>query len=233
MERVVFYIESTGQSVRCLLNPEGLTLQRLSGLQERTSEGRPIAHHSMSDAPLINTGAGSTTIELKIMFDVTISQRVITDVRTLSKPLWDLAENHQVKSEYTQPPIVRLVWGKTWNLPGIITAAAEKFESFDHDGIPKRSWMTLHFRRLSESSASSKKPQKDTTQNSNITVNLTAANKIDNIELVPGARLDLLAEKYLGDSRKWRSIAQLNQINDPSNVTSSQMIKVPSSGSTS
>lgn len=228
MERVVFYIESTGESIRCLLNPEGLTLQRLSGIHERTSQGRPIVHHQMSDAPLLNTGGGSTTLELKLLFDVQLSRRPVDDVRILSKPLWDLAENLHPSKEYTQPPIVRLVWGKTWNLPGVITSAAEKFEAFNSSGIPRRSWMSLYFRRISESQAEKADAPNSQSQNNSKQNDQATEPQPNNVELVPGQRLDLLAEKHLGDSKKWRQLAKLNSIEDPNAVTPTQMIKVPS-----
>ena len=70
------------------------------------------------------------------------------DVRTLTGPLWRLAENTGGDGGFGAPPLARFVWGKSWNVLGVITAIAERVEQFDPDGTPGRSWLRLRMLRV-------------------------------------------------------------------------------------
>jgi hypothetical protein len=63
---------------------------------------------------------------------------VTADVRDLTGPIWDLAG---------RPEVVRFVWGKSWNVPAVVGAVAERLEQFGPDGVPGRSWLRV---RLAE-----------------------------------------------------------------------------------
>src|SRR5258708_33204470 len=86
---------------------------------------------------------------LDLLFDTTLADdtQAPGDVRTLTRPLWNLAENSSDDQGQGQVPIVRFVWGKTWNVPGIVTAAAERLEVFDERGVPRRARRRVRFWR--------------------------------------------------------------------------------------
>ena len=66
------------------------------------------------------------------------------DVRDLTLPLWRLAENAaDRRGGFGGPPLVRFVWGKAWNVLGVIAAVAERVEQFGPDGNPHRSWLRV------------------------------------------------------------------------------------------
>jgi hypothetical protein len=46
---------------------------------------------------------------------------------------------------------VRFVWGRAWNVPGVVTEVAERFDRFAPDGSPLRSWLRLVFVRVGRS----------------------------------------------------------------------------------
>ena len=60
MERVAFLVEETGQRIDCLLNPDNIVVRREAGVQHRRLPGGPLTGAKVSDAPLINTGGGTT-----------------------------------------------------------------------------------------------------------------------------------------------------------------------------
>src|SRR5262249_44963040 len=76
------------------------------------------------------------------------------DVRDLTRPLWELAENSGAGSmgevRSGRSPLVTFVWGKAWNIPGVVTAVAEKLESFTDDGAPRRSWLRMRLLRVDQ-----------------------------------------------------------------------------------
>jgi nucleoid-associated protein YgaU len=154
MERVAFLIEESNQRLSCLLNPESLVLRREAGIQARRAGVGPLGGVGLKDDPLLFTGGGRTVLELDLLFDVELGGSSITteDVRDLTRPLWNLAENAAADGGegYMRPPIVRLVWGKSWNIPGVVAAVAERLERFTPAGLPRRSWMRMRLLRLSD-----------------------------------------------------------------------------------
>ena len=153
MERVAFLIEHTGERIGCLLNPESIVRRRAAGLRRRRSAGGLLTGHGLSDDQLIYTGGGTTELNLDLLFDVSVSGSTIAteDVRDLTAPLWALAENVPVEDGYGRPPLARFIWGKSWNIPGVIAEVAERLEWFTPEGIPRRSWLRMRMLRVAES----------------------------------------------------------------------------------
>ena len=152
MERVAFLIEENNERLRCLLNPETLVLRRWSGVRQRRSVTGRLAGVGLADEPLLYTGGGRTELDLDLLFDVSLagSSVATSDVRDLTAPLWNLAENVAVNDGYSRVPMVRFIWGKSWNIPGIIEGVSERLERFTPDGVPHRSWLRMRFVRVNE-----------------------------------------------------------------------------------
>src|SRR5262245_6187623 len=119
MERVAFLVQSTGERIGCLLNPESLLVQRTAGLKPCRSLAGPFTGAGLTDDPLLFVGGGTTSLTLDLLFDVSIAGSTIQtdDVRDLTRPFWRLAEDSEVAGERLLPPRVRFVWGKAWNIP--------------------------------------------------------------------------------------------------------------------
>ncbi len=152
MERVTFLVEETGQLISCMLNPETLVIKRRSGIHQRKIKSGIVNGAHQSDDALIYTGGGSTILELELVFDVSIKGSTVqsSDVRELTRPIWDLAENSILKNGEYRPGACRFVWGKSWNLPCVISSVAEHFDLFDSSGVPKRSWLKLRLLRINQ-----------------------------------------------------------------------------------
>jgi nucleoid-associated protein YgaU len=155
VERVTFLIEQTNERVGCLLNPESLTLQRVAGVQPRRSISGGLTGTALADDPLLYSGGGRTELRLDLLFDIGLAGSSITtgDVRDLTLPLWNLAENSSQRDRYGQPPLVRFIWGKSWNVLGVVVAVAEHLEDFTPGGTPRRSWLRLQMVRVDEAAA--------------------------------------------------------------------------------
>src|SRR5579883_3167001 len=145
MERVTFIVEKTRQRLDCMLNPDSLVVDRLAGIRSRRLGGNLVTGSGLSDDPLLYTGGGRTELRMDLLFDLSLlpgPNAAIEDVRTLTAPLWNLAENSDDEG-YGRPPLVRFVWGKSWNVLGIVGAVSERLEYFDAQGNPRRSWLRL------------------------------------------------------------------------------------------
>lgn len=246
MERVAFLVEHTGARLGCLLNPESVVVRRTAGIRHRQSGGGPLTAAAMSDAPLVYTGGGITELQLDLLFDVTLAGSSIkaTDVRSLTAPLWELAENQTGEDGRARVPLVRFVWGKAWNIPGVVAAVAERLEFFTPGGAPRRSWLRMRFLRTETSAAdlttTPSAPMPMTPLTDDETVPLSPAAEEHVIE-VPGAvdagtapaggpspRLDALAFRYMGHASWWRLIAAANRVADPLRV-SARVLRIPGS----
>lgn len=153
MERVAFLVEQTGEQIGALLNPETVVMTRTAGVEARTSSGGRLTGAGLTDDPLLFTGGGRTEVRLDLLFDVELAppDARVTDVRQLTRRIWALAENTASSGSDRQrrrPPAVRFVWGRAWNIPGVVTEVAERFDRFAPDGSPLRSWMRLAFVRI-------------------------------------------------------------------------------------
>ncbi len=153
MERVAFLIEDTGEHLGCLLNPETVVMTRTAGVEARRSAGGKLTGSGLADDPLLFTGGGHTELRLDLLFDVDLAPANLhlQDVRQMTRPIWALAENSAEVERQRRPPSVRFVWGRAWNVPGIVTEVAERFDRFSPDGSPLRSWMRMVFVRVGQS----------------------------------------------------------------------------------
>lgn len=207
MERIAFLVDATGERIDCLINPETLVVRRLAGVRPAALPGAIVG--AGADDVLLFTGGGRTELVLDLLFDVDLADpgHRPDDVRQLTGRLWRLTEN-----EEGRPPQVRLVWGKTWNLPGVIVSVAERLDAIDADGTPRRSWMRLKMVRTKE------EPQSAPARTTQSAVQAVGG----------GGRFDLLAATALGDPSNWRELAEHNNISNPLDLRAGSVLGVPS-----
>ncbi|HEV2914243.1 MAG TPA: hypothetical protein VGX92_13280 [Pyrinomonadaceae bacterium] len=245
MERVTFLIEETGERIACMLNPESLVIRRLAGVRQRRSAGGVLTGAGLADDTLLFTGGGMTELHLNLLFDVSLagSTTTVSDVRALTLPLWQLAENASDEQNYGRPPLVRFVWGKTWNIPGIVAAVAERLDYFTSGGDPLRSWLRMRFLRVAEPGSqavaepvalgSIEIPEAPTPEQLGETAAAPAPAPADESRVhqyVAGERLDQLAHQYYGyygHPSLWRWLAVYNGINDPLHIEPGTLLQIP------
>jgi hypothetical protein len=240
MERVAFIVEATGERLGCLLNPESVVARRTAGIEPRRSGGGKLTGASLSDDPLLYTGGGQTELRLDLLFDLSIGGSSIqtTDVRDLTGPLWDLAENAPGGDGYARPPIVRFVWGKSWNVPGLVTAVAERLEEFNPSGAPRRSWLRLRLLRISDADAPvrprrhqpeflrAEPPAPELVGDADITIHRVMGAGGSGAD-ASAERLEDIAWRYYGDPAAWRLIAKFNGIGDPTRIAPGTLLRIP------
>ena len=234
MERAAFLIEDTNQRLECLLNPESLVVRRVAGVRSRASLGGKLTGARLAEDPLLYTGGGRTELELDLLFDVNLagSTPASEDVRALTAPIWNLAENAAGVESRDRPPLVRLVWGKSWNSPGIVAAVAERLEDFSASGAPQRSWLRMRLLRVNEPSARVS-PTVDPTASLAPTLEAwrsdpeAAAGNTPVHEVSGDERLDEVAYQHYGDPALWRLIAEINDIADPTDLAPGSPLLIP------
>jgi hypothetical protein len=237
MERAAFLIEDTNQRIVCMVNPESVVMRRTAGIHHRSAFVRPINGTNFTDDPLIFTGGGRTELELDLIFDVSITGSSIEteDVRDFTGPFWALSENVQLTSElreFRRTPTVRFVWGKAWNIPGVVVAVAERLERFTVAGVPRRSWLRMRMLRTQETTPEESTPP---LLPENIPALPPPERDVIVHQIVGGGiseggateRLDDIAQRYYGDPSYWRWIAQVNNIDDPLRLQGGTILRLP------
>jgi hypothetical protein len=241
MERVGFLLE-TGERLGCLLNPESIEVRRQAGVRPRRSIGGALTGRGLTDDPLFSTGGGSTELKLDLLFDVSLagSSLQTEDVRDLTRPLWRLAENVASEDGYGRLQTVRFVWGKSWNVPGIVAAIAERLEYFTPEGAPQRSWLRIRLLRVEEPAAAhttrrqpAQPPELLSAQTAVLPEGVNVHEITGGTSGAPdddrgaGERLDEIAQRTFGDPSYWRLVAAVNDIDDPLHIPPGQLLQVP------
>ncbi|MEE2568870.1 hypothetical protein V1638_05600 [Pseudarthrobacter sp. J64] len=241
MERVAFLIEDTGEHLGCLLNPETVVMTRTAGVEPRRSAGGKLTGSGLADDPLLFTGGGHTELRLDLLFDVDLapSNLHLQDVRQMTRPIWALAENSAEVERQRRPPSVRFVWGRAWNVPGIVTEVAERFDRFSPNGSPLRSWMRMVFVRVGQSADEEGGENYELAQRLPA-VDLTAA-PVDTLPVlgdgstalaaeggpdvgstvpeVPPGELGRLSLAAFGTPLLWKLLLEYNNVDDPARFT--------------
>jgi hypothetical protein len=246
MERVILVLEGSGERISCLLNPEALVFRRQAGMRTRADAAGGITGHALSDDPVVPTGGGRTEFELNLLFDTMLAQElnpiseagpVLADVRELTRPLWNLAENGSRAEGFGGPAAVRFIWGRSWNVLAVVSAVSERLERFTPDGMPQRSWMRLRLRRLNETSQTAAPAAPVTPQFETASLMLDEAGfepaaidvPVDDSGL-PLLTLDQIASSVMGDPGRWRVLAAYNDIADPLQLEEGTVLRVPPAG---
>jgi hypothetical protein len=235
MERVAFLIEATGERIPALLNPDSVVVKRSAGVRARRTAGGVATGSGLADDPLVHTGGGHTELELALLFDVSLAggSMPVESVQDLTRPLWNLTENEPGVGPEPALKVVRFVWGKAWNVPGVVTAVAERFEQFSTTGVPTRSWMRLRLVRSGAMPAGSAGPGGTSTPS--VSGSLVVADVPEESILFhevigdsdAGERLDEIAARYYGEPGLWRLIATFNGIEDPLRVPPPRILRIP------
>jgi hypothetical protein len=246
MERVAFLVDRTGERIDCMLNPETFEVRRLAGVRPHTTAAGHLVGAGLRDDPLLFTGGGRTELVLDLVFDVDLVESRVPpeDVRQLTGRLWSLAENTTSDRGGARPPLVRLVWGKTWNVPAVIVAVAERFDAFSATGVPRRSWLSLKLvraadeppRRTDETAAdgdgldpTGRRPDSpgSVTDAGRPVAAVQAVGDGSGAVGFRGVRFDLLATEALGSPHRWRELADHNGVADPLAVAPGAVLAVP------
>jgi hypothetical protein len=240
MERVAFLVERTGQRLSCLLNPETVVVRRRAGVRQRQSLGGQLTGARLADDALLFTGGGRTELELDLLFDVTVAGSSIEtdDVRELTRPLWDLSETRRSDAGVPEPELARFVWGKVWNMPGVIAAVAERLDYFTAEGAPRRSWLRLRMLRVDEPGMREPGIKAVEVRPLAEAAALMPPDDSGGVHEVLGGtagdgdatseRLDELSFRYYGEPAAWRVLATANNVDRLPWLAAGRLLHIPS-----
>lgn len=198
-----------GISVPCMFNPFEYTVSKSNSYEEKSKNNSDVPHVEFKKA-------GAQTLKLGLSFD---TYELNEDVSLTTNKLWKLMESKTRDEGSSEnkvpPPEVAFEWG-VFRFVSVITNMTQKFTLFLNDGTPVRARVDVTFTQY-----------KDLNDYPN--QNPTSGNgPIARVwRVVAGDRLDNISAKVYGDTTKWRLIAKYNNIVDPLQLRSGQLLTIP------
>ncbi len=209
------YIPNPGISLDCEFNPTSFKLEKKANY-----EGNPTP---LRDFPVSNyTGGSAATFSISLIFDSYAKappHDVRKDVNFLNAMTLRTAGFSAAgygSGFIAEPPIVHFVWGKMALFRAVITSVTSTFSNFTPEGLPTHAVCDVDFLEknhkldfLPPQNPSTRTDPRRTTQ------------------VMPKDRLDLIAAHEYGDSRRWRTIAEANNIDNPFDLQDGTLLSLP------
>jgi hypothetical protein len=202
----------TNHKITVMFNPTEYTIAK-----SNTWQAKPIVGKNVPKLDF--TGGGSRTLSIELMLDV--FEEKGGDVRVHVDKLWELTMIDEARASSatnrSRPPLCLFQWGGNWHFKAAITSLSVKYTLFRQDGTPVRAIATAS---LEEAADENDQPGTNPTSFSN--------SRMKRREVRPKDTLALIAFEEYGDSTKWRSIAEANRLDDPTDLQPGQILAIPS-----
>lgn len=185
-------------SVSLLFNPDNLRMNRQLSWSSREVPGL--------DAPIMQFGGGEgRTLELNgLVFDTSL---LGTDVKSGYTDKLD--EMAQIDADLHRPPIVKFEWGSV-SFTGVIRSIDINFVRFTSSGTPVRATVDITLNEVSGAATELQSPDHT---------------KLHTVRL--GETLDQIAFREYEDPAHWKTIAEANDLEDPSRLRPGQRLVLP------
>jgi nucleoid-associated protein YgaU len=154
-------------------------------------------------------GGGPEILDLELFFDTTDTQ---IDVRLLLKPIQMLVFKVPFR---TEPPLVMFSWGMILSKMSYVEEVEIDYTMFRADGTPLRAEVEM------------KLTEYDLGFLSALPMNPTSVSEARKTWVVTeGQTLDWIAYQEYGNSVHWRHIAEVNNLSNPRDLRSGQILKL-------
>ena len=205
----IFEDGKRGTSVEFMYNPTEYSLSK-------TNEWKAVSIVGFDVPSSQFLGGGPTTLSLDLLADTYEQKR---DVRTIFvNKIIEMTKIYSKTVDKTtktgRPPKVLFSWGKVFNFPAVITELKIQYILFLSDGTPVRARISL---TLQECEDTKPPPQNPTTQG-------ILGQKAYIVQ--PADTIDRIAYREYSDSRAWRFIADTNNLDDPRDLKTGQVLAI-------
>jgi hypothetical protein len=200
----------TNQKIECMFNPKEYTIAKSNTWTSNQVVGK--------NAPKLDfSGGGPRTLTMELFFDAHEEQG---DVRPMLNKLWKFMmiepSKKNAKSKQSRPPLCLFQWGGHWHFKAAMTNLSVQYTLFKPNGTPVRAMASV---TLQEAEDPGTQPLTNPTSHS--------APGFKRRIVGPRDSLALIAFEELGDSGKWRLIADANGLDNPNKLTPGQILAIP------
>lgn len=203
-------------TIPCMFRPTEISISKSArwggdsegGANEKT--GGTISRLNVPEKHF--SGGDAAKLTLNLFFDTTDTG---DDVRGITDQLFTLVmiDTDTVKTSPTAP-YCRFKWGTITSFMSMVTSVSVKYTLFLPDGTPVRAEASLSLEQAWDAT-------KLTSQNP---TSFSDARKLRVV--IEGETLDWIAHQEYGDPAQWRHIAQVNNLMNPKDLRSGQLLKL-------
>jgi len=198
-------------TITCMFNPEQFKFTKQNSWNFKSLKDRDVPEAEFS-------GGGAVTFSLTLFFDTYLQHSdsgpaAGSDVRALTKPLWDLMK---IDSSVipVKPPNCVFQWGKI-KFEAVITSLDETFTLFLANGTPVRSEINISFTQIKDDS---EYPAQNPT---------SGGSPGEHVRIIrEGETLSGIAYEEYGNPAAWRHLANINRIRDPRHLQPGQTLLI-------
>lgn len=201
LEKAIISNLDKGEDIEVMFNPKEYIMEKKTPWSEVNVFG-------MDSPPVQFTMGERKRLNMELFFDTSEDK---TDVRDFTSKVEELM---LVNAQEHRPPILRFIWGSL-SFDCVMEDLVQRFTLFDNAGIPLRAILKVVFKEYSTAA----------TQLSN--TRRESADHTKKMALREGETLSSISAREYNDSRKWRAIADANNIDDPENVSAATIVELP------
>lgn len=201
LEKAVISNLDTGKDIEVMFNPKEYVMEKKTPWSEVNVFGM--------DAPPVEFTIGERKrLSMELFFDTSEEK---SDVREYTSKIEELM---LVNAQEHRPPLLRFTWGSL-SFDCVLEDLVQRFTLFDNSGLPLRAILKVVFKEYSTAA----------TQLSN--TRRESADHTKRMALREGETLSSISAREYHDCRKWRAIADANNIDDPENVSAGTVVELP------
>ena len=201
LEKAVITNLDKSEDIKVMFNPKEYVLEKKTPWSEVNVFG-------LDSPPVQFTMGERKRLSMELFFDTSEEK---TDVREHTKKVEELM---LVNAQEHRPPLLRFAWGSL-SFDCVLEDLVQRFTLFANDGTPLRAILKTVFKEYATAA----------TQLSN--TRRESADHTKRMAVREGETLSSLSAREYHDSRKWRTIADANNIDDPENVAPGTIVELP------
>ena len=210
LEKATIIIESTGEQIPVMFNPEEYTLETGNTFAE-------VGIPGLQASPVQYVRGNLRTLTMDLFFDtyeqvkkdqiegVIIRRDVRQETRRITKLL-----KHEGATK--APPVLLFSWGNL-NFRCVLEGATQRFTMFLEDGRPVRATLSVRFKEFEPVEIEIERGF------------FIGPPIVHNV--IKGETLSQIAGEALGDPRNWRELAEANNIDNPFDLPTGQPLILP------
>ena len=201
LEKAIITNLDEGEDIKVMFNPKEYVMEKKTPWSEVNVFGM--------DSPPVQFSMGERKrLSMELFFDTSEEK---TDVREYTSKVEQLM---LVNAQEHRPPILRFIGGSL-SFDCVMEDLVQRYTLFDNGGIPLRAILKVVFKEYTTAA----------TQLSN--TRRESADHTKRMALREGETLSSISAREYNDPRKWRAIADANDIDDPENVSAGTVVELP------
>jgi hypothetical protein len=207
-----FLTTEDNQRIPCLFNPSDLALTQINAWAADRMPGKGVP-------TLRYSGASSGSLRLTLFFDTTDTGKPVTEYTSKIVKLMEVNTSlpgSNASTNNARPPWVVFHWGDFHSFKAVVSALELTFEYFSNSGTPLRARAALTLTQYQDETAFAAQ---------NPTSGTPRPHRVHRVQ--PGETLDRISALHLGDSTRWRSIAEVNELEDPLALRPGALLAIP------